>query len=78
METNTEKDEEVCRMCKRTLVGESQFGLCPNCINKYGSPLAVIGSIGIGRILYLGRGWAMKNGGKVVKGAIEAIKLIKS
>lgn len=78
MNKNTEKDEKVCLTCKRILVGESKLGLCPKCINDYGSPLAVIGAIGIGGILYLGKGWVMKNGGKVVKGAIDVIKLIKS
>ena len=78
MKTNTEKDEEICLVCKRTLVGENKFGLCPKCINDYGSPLAAIGTIGIGGILYFGKGWVMKNGGKVVKGAIDVIKLIKS
>ena len=78
METNTEKDEKICRVCKKTLVGESKSGLCPVCFNKIGSPAAGIGAVGIAGILYLGKGWAMKNGGKIVKGAIDAIKLIKS
>lgn len=78
MKTNTEKDEEVCLKCKRILVGESKLRLCDKCINDYGSPLAVIGSIGFTGVLYLSRGWVKKNGGKVVKGAIDAIKLIKS
>jgi hypothetical protein len=77
MKTNTEKDEKICRnwMCKRTLVGESKSGLCPDCINTYGSMAAVIVAIGIGGIIKLGRGWVLKNGGKVAKGAFGVIKL---
>lgn len=77
MKTNTEKDEDVCLKCKRILVGESKLRLCDKCINDYGSPLAAIIALGIGGILYSGKGWVMKNGGKVVKGAIDAIKHIK-
>lgn len=75
MKANTEKNEKICWKCKRILVGESKLGLCPYCINKYGTPLA---AIGIGGILSLGGGWVLKNGGKVVKGAVDVIKLIKS
>ena len=75
MKTNTEKDEKICRACKRTLVGESKTGLCPDCLSKYGSPLA---ALGIGGTVSLLGGLVWKNGGKVVKGAIDVIKLIKS
>ena len=78
MKTNTEKDEEVCWACKRTLVGESNFGLCPNCIDKYGSPLAAISTIGFTSLFYFGKGSLKKNSGKVLRGAIDAIKHIKS
>ncbi len=74
MKTSVEKDEEVCLKCKRTLVGESKFGLCPVCFNKYGSPVAGL----FGGILSLGSAWVLKNRGKIVKGAIDVIKHIKS
>lgn len=78
METNTEKDEKICWACKKTLIGESKLGLCPGCINKYGSPVAALGILGIGSIASLGGHWVWKNRGKVAKGVIDVIKLIKS
>jgi hypothetical protein len=74
MKTNTENDEKVCRVCKRILVGESKLGLCPDCLNKYGTPVAAIGIAGIAS---LGISWVLKNGGKVAKGAFDLIKLTK-
>ena len=74
METNTEKDEKICWACKKTLVEESKSGLCPSCVNKYGSP--VVGAV-VG-VLSLGSAWVFKNREKVVIGAIDAIKHIKS
>ena len=40
-------DEKKCSFCGRTLVSKSKTGLCPDCLNKYGSPAAVIGVGGI-------------------------------
>ena len=76
MKTNgkTEKDKKACWACKRALVGESKLGLCPDCINKYGTPAAVLGVFGLG---ILGKK-ALKNGGKIAKGMIDVIKYIKS
>lgn len=31
------KENKKCWACKRTLIGDSEMGLCPGCINKYGS-----------------------------------------
>ena len=31
-------ENKKCWACKRTLVGDSKLGLCPDCLNKYGSP----------------------------------------
>jgi hypothetical protein len=75
MKTNTETDEKICWACKRILVEESKLGLCPDCLNKYGTPVA---AISIGSIASLGIRWVFKNGGKVAKGAFDLIKLIKS
>ncbi len=78
MTTNSENDEKLCWACKKTLVGESKLGLCPGCINKYGSPAAaVLGIVGIGGISFLGRK-VLANSRKVAKVAIDVIKLITS
>ena len=74
MKTDTEKDEKICRACKRILVGGSKFGLCPDCLNKYGSPVA---AISIGSILTLGGRLVFKNGRKFAKHAFDVIRLIK-
>ena len=74
MKTNTEKEEKICWACKRILVGGSKLGLCPNCLNKYGSPAA---ALGIGGITLLGKK-VLKNGGKIAKGVIDVVKSIKS
>ena len=37
------KDSKKCKICKRTLTGKSKTGLCPDCINKYGTPAAGVG-----------------------------------
>ena len=58
MEKNNEKK---CWACKRILLTESKTGLCPDCINKYGSPAAAVaalaGSIGIGFLLKKAPKW---------------------
>lgn len=60
--------EYRCKICKRTVDGGGKYGICPSCINKYGSPvLALIAAGGIG----LG-GLAMKDGGKIIKEAVKA------
>lgn len=74
MATNTEKDEKICWACKRTLVGESKLGLCPGCLNKYGSPVAALGFLGVGSIASLGFRWILKNGGKIAKVVTDMIK----
>ena len=42
MEKNNEKK---CWACKRILLTESKTGLCPDCINKYGSPAAAVAAL---------------------------------
>ena len=37
------KNNKICWACKRVLIGKSKLGLCPNCVNKYGTPAAAIG-----------------------------------
>ena len=47
-------ENKKCWACKRTLVGDSKMGLCPDCINKYGSVGATAAVLGLavgGRLL---------------------------
>lgn len=63
-------ESKKCWACKRTLVGESKLGLCPDCMNKYGSPAAAIvlagGAFGLKQL--------SKNGGKIIKVASKVIR----
>ena len=63
-------ETKKCWACKRTLVGESKMGLCPDCMNKYGSVGAVAAALG----LTVGVRQLVKNGGKIVKVAAKIIK----
>lgn len=74
METNTEKNEKICWACKRTLVAESKFGLCPVCLNKYGSQVVALGILGIGSIVSLGFRSILKNDEKFAKIVTDVIK----
>ncbi len=62
---------KTCWACKRTLISESKLGLCPNCMNKYGSPAATV--------LILGAGYGVsvlaKNGDKILKVARNVVRL---
>lgn len=58
MKTKTEK---ACWYCKRAIVGDSKFGLCPDCINKFGTPAVALVMLGLGVI---GK-QALKHGGKM-------------
>lgn len=70
MKASTEKDEKRCWVCKRIVVGAGKFVVCPACVNKYGSGAAFV-VLGV-----LGRK-VLQNGGKIVKGTINVIKMIK-
>jgi len=74
MKANTEKDEKICWACKRILVGGSTIGLCPDCLNNYGTKAAKIGIGGLGLLGIM----VWKNGGEILKGAIDGIKGNKS
>lgn len=41
------EENKKCWACKRTLVGDSKMGLCPDCINKYGSVVAAVAVSGL-------------------------------
>jgi RNA polymerase subunit RPABC4/transcription elongation factor Spt4 len=40
VKTKLEKDEKLCRSCKRILPKNTRLGLCPTCLNKYGTRIA--------------------------------------
>lgn len=63
-------ENKKCWACKRTLVGDSKMGLCPGCINKYGSIGAAVAALG----LTVGGRQLVKHGGKVIKVAAKIIK----
>ena len=63
-------DDKKCWACKRTLVEETKLGLCPECLNKYGSPAAAIATLGVG----FGLKQLIKNSRKIVKFASKVIK----
>lgn len=69
MKTN----EKTCWACKRILIGESKLGLCPDCLNKYGTPAAAAFTLGLG----LGGRYLVKNAGKIGKGILNIAKNIK-
>ena len=73
MNNKTQKTKKICWACQRALVGESKLGLCPDCINKYGTPVAVFGALGLG---FLGKK-ALKHSGKAVKVASNIVKRVK-
>ena len=62
-------DEKKCIICRRTLVAKSKTGLCPDCLNKYGSPAAVVGA---GGIMY-GAKILVKNRAKIAKAVVKVI-----
>lgn len=63
-------ENKKCWACKRTLVGDSKMGLCPGCINKYGSAGATVAALG----LAVGGRQIVKHGGKIIKVATKIIK----
>jgi len=73
MKKKTDKDEKICWACKRTLVEESKLGLCPDCVNKYGTSAAVFVALGFSLLTKQ----ALKHGGKAVKGVAKVISYIK-
>jgi len=47
MKNITDKEVKICWACKRTLVGDSKLCLCPNCVNKFGTPTIALGVLGL-------------------------------
>ena len=68
-----ENNENTCWACKRILVGNSKLGLCPDCMNKYGSAASTVGVFGIcGIIRFL-----IKNSDKALKIVAKGIEAIR-
>ena len=63
-------DNKRCWACGKTLTGGEKLGLCEDCLNKYGSPVAVVGILG----LAFGGKYIMKNGGKIAKTVVKMVK----
>lgn len=69
----TTKNETECWACHRVIVGKAKMGLCPDCVNKYGTVGAIAGvgvGIGIG-------GKLLKHGGKIIKNVAQATKIFR-
>ena len=64
------KENKKCWACKRTLVGDSKMGLCPDCMNKYGSVGSAVAVLG----LAVGGKLLVKNGEKIIKGVAQIAK----
>lgn len=63
MKKNSNKEEKKCWACKRTLVEENKLGLCPDCVNKYGTLGVMAGGLG----LFFNRKTILKIGEQAVK-----------
>lgn len=73
MKKKIDKEEKICWACKRTLAEESKLGLCPDCVNKYGTPAASAGTLGL--VVLCKK--AFKHSGKAVKVVANVIRYIK-
>ena len=63
-------ENKKCWACKRTLVGDSKMGLCPDCINTYGSVGAAVAAL----VLAVSGRQLVKHSGKIIKVAAKIIK----
>ena len=68
-----EKKVKTCWACKTIIIGESKLGLCPKCVNKYGSAGAAAIAFGTG----IGVKYVIKNKDRVIKAVAEGIKIVK-
>jgi hypothetical protein len=73
MQNKIEQKEKKCWACKTILIEDGKLGLCPKCINKYGTPAAALALIPIS----IAGKQLMKNSGKIVKVAANVIKKLK-
>jgi hypothetical protein len=70
MPNKEEQDAKTCWACKSILVEDGKLGLCPKCINNYGTPVAAAAAIGLA---FAGK-QLLKNSGKIIKFATNIIK----
>lgn len=68
------RTESKCKICGRTISKGSKLKMCPDCINKYGTPAA---GVGLGGAI-IGVKAAVKHKDKIAKGAVKAGKFILS
>ena len=66
----TSDNEKICWACKRVIVGDSQMGLCPSCVNRYGSPAAAAAIFALG----LGLNFARQNKDKIASFVVKIVK----
>lgn len=45
MVQETNNDAAACKSCGRRLDDGDKFGLCPDCANKFGTPLMGVGGV---------------------------------
>lgn len=67
-------DEKTCWGCERIIVGDAKLGLCPDCLNKYGSPATAVVTI---MALFVSKRFLVKNGRKIIETAAKVAKKIK-
>ena len=67
------KTEKHCLACKRSLAGKGKYGMCPDCLNKYGTPAAAFAVLGL---CYVGKG-LLKGSGKAAKVAWNTYRKFK-
>lgn len=69
-----ENNEKTCWACKRVLIGESKLGLCPDCLNKIGTPAAFLGAGGLAYGIKCAGKFISKNSDKIGKVVVTGIK----
>ena len=68
-------EEKACWSCKRSYMrNEGKLGLCPKCVNIYGSYAVSLCALG----LTYGGKQLIKHSGKIMKTVAEVAKNIKS
>jgi len=68
MKKNKNEETKKCWKCGREIINEGKFGLCPTCVNEYGTPLMAVAGCGFA----VGVKYAVENHDKIAKGAVKA------
>lgn len=63
--------ERKCSICKRAITADDKTGLCPKCVNKYGTPAAAVGVGALG----MGVRFVVQHKDKIINGAVKAAKI---